>query len=107
MPKVTYISNDGSSQMFEGSDGQSLMSIAVDAGIDGIVGRCGGFSNCGTCHVYVDEAWLDQLPELSPEENMMLDGTPAERKPVSRLSCQIPLVPALNGLVVTIPEMQE
>lgn len=57
--------------------------------------------------MYVDEAWLDQLPERSPEEELMLDGTPAERKSGSRLSCQLPLTSLLDGLVVTLPEMQE
>lgn len=107
MPKVTYHLPDGTEQTIVAGEGQSLMEIATDNDIDSILGRCGGECNCGTCHVYVDEAWLDKLPECLPQEDMMLDGTPADRLPNSRLSCQIKLTAELDGIVVTVADTQE
>lgn len=107
MPAVTYRLPDGTEQTLTAEEGESLMSIATNNGIEDILGRCGGYCNCGTCHVYVDEQWLGQLPEQSPEEDMMLDGTPAERKQNSRLSCQINLTESLDGITVTVADIQE
>ena len=89
-----------------GKVGQSLMRAAVDAGIDGIKADCGGLMTCATCHVYVDEAWADRLPLPSFDENAMLDMTAAERRPTSRLSCQIVLDAELAGLTAGIPDTQ-
>ena len=61
---------------------------------------------CATCHVYVDESWLARLAAMSAEENELLDGVAAERRPNSRLSCQIKVTPELNGLVVRLPNRQ-
>jgi ferredoxin, 2Fe-2S len=86
--------------------GQSLMQAAVAADIDGIAADCGGCLNCATCHVYVEEAWLPKLLPPTPQENAMLDLTAAERRPNSRLSCQIRLMPELDGLRVALPDTQ-
>lgn len=107
MPTVTYHLPDGTSQTFAANEGESLMAIATENGIDSILGRCGGECNCGTCHVHVDEAWLDKLPEPLPQEDMMLDGTPADRQPNSRLSCQIKMTAELDGIAVTVADPQE
>jgi 2Fe-2S ferredoxin len=107
MPKVTYRLTDGTEQTVDALAGESLMSIAMDNNIEGILGRCGGECNCGTCHVRVDEDWLAKLPEPSPTEDMMLDGVPAERLPNSRLSCQIKLSSELDGITVAVAETQE
>lgn len=107
MPKVTYHLNDGTTAILEGKPGENVMSLAMDNDIEGILGRCGGHCNCGTCHVYVDAAWADKLPAPKPEEDLMLDGTPAGRQPTSRLGCQIVLSEALDGIVVTVAEVQE
>lgn len=88
------------------ADGRSLMKAAVDAGVDGIDADCGGNLTCATCHVYVQAPWQDRLPPVSPDEDTMLDYTAAERLPSSRLSCQIPLVPELDGLNVDVPARQ-
>jgi 2Fe-2S ferredoxin len=85
---------------------QSLMRAAVAAGLDGIKADCGGTMTCATCHVYVDEAWSARLPAPSQDEDAMLEMTAAPRKPTSRLSCQIALVPQLDGLTVTMPDTQ-
>ncbi|MDT7929206.1 MULTISPECIES: 2Fe-2S iron-sulfur cluster-binding protein [unclassified Tepidimonas] len=88
------------------ADGRSLMKAAVEAGIDGIAADCGGNLTCATCHVIVPDAWRDRLPPLSADEDTMLDYTAVERQPGSRLSCQIRLGPALDGLVVELPARQ-
>ena len=73
---------------------------------DLIVGACGGCLQCATCHVYVDEGFLGKLDAIEGEEEVMLQSTAADRKPNSRLSCQIRLRPEFDGIVVTMPEVQ-
>lgn len=87
-------------------EGTSLMRAALGAGIDGIAADCGGSLSCATCHVYVDTGWLGRLPPPCADEGSMLEMTAAERTPASRLSCQITLVPALDGLRVRLPPTQ-
>jgi len=86
--------------------GTSVMRAAVAAGIDGIKADCGGVMTCATCHVYVDPDWLARLPPPSGDEDAMLEMTAAPRLATSRLSCQLQLTPALDGLVATLPETQ-
>ena len=106
MPKVTYRQHDGSEETVEVRAGTSLMLGALTNGVDGIEAECGGSCMCATCHVYVDEAWLDKLPKVQILEDEMLDDTAAERKPNSRLSCQIEMSDALDGITVELPETQ-
>jgi 2Fe-2S ferredoxin len=86
--------------------GQSLMRAATRDGVDEIAADCGGCLTCATCHVYVDAAWFDRLPPIGADEQAMLEMTAAERRANSRLSCQIELTPALDGLSVELPERQ-
>jgi len=106
MPHVILIAPDGASIDLIVKDGRSLMRAAVDAGVDGIAADCGGCLSCATCHVYVADAWRGRLPPPSGDELSMLEMTAAERRPGSRLSCQITLNAALDGLVVTLPTTQ-
>jgi 2Fe-2S ferredoxin len=106
MPKVTYISHTGESTTIEASVSTTVMENAVRNGIDGIVAECGGACMCATCHVYVDPAFLDRLPPIGEEQEEMLGSTFAERKPNSRLSCQIEMRPEYDGLIVRMPERQ-
>ena len=106
MPKVTYIQADGSSATYDFSVGKSLMLAAQSQGVDGILGECGGQAMCATCHVYVEETYLDRLPEMSEDENEMLEEAAAERRPNSRLSCQIPITDDLDGITLEVPEEQ-
>ncbi len=103
---IQLIESDGRVHDIAGKVGQSLMRAATEAGIDGIKADCGGLMSCATCHVYVDEAWAERLPEPSADENAMLDMTAAERRPTSRLSCQIVLDEELSGLTVGLPDTQ-
>jgi 2Fe-2S ferredoxin len=103
---ATYIQADGSETTIEAPDGTSIMQAAITNGVPGILAECGGAASCATCHVYVDEAWLERLPLMGDDENEMLDCTAAERRPNSRLSCQIELSSDLDGIVVRMPETQ-
>ncbi|MGJ4882607.1 MULTISPECIES: 2Fe-2S iron-sulfur cluster-binding protein [unclassified Bradyrhizobium] len=106
MTTITFIHPDNRSESVEAEDGASVMLAALTHGIDGIVAECGGNAVCATCHVYVDDAWTGKLDPVSDDEDALLDGTAAERRPNSRLSCQIKVQPALAGLVVRIPDRQ-
>lgn len=107
MPTFTLISADGQSTTLDGQVGHSVMQTAVAHGIRGIVGECGGSAMCATCHVYVDEAWRDKLAPIVATEAEMLECTSSERRPESRLSCQIKLSASLDGLVLRLPETQQ
>jgi 2Fe-2S ferredoxin len=107
MPKVTYIEHDGTPHQVEVPLGSSLMRGAVGNGVPGIDADCGGECACATCHVYVDEAWLERtgLPEPDSMEESMLSFA-AVKEPNSRLSCQIKMSEELDGLVLRMPEGQ-
>ena len=106
MPKVTYIQSDQTEHVVEANAGDSVMQTAVDNGIAGIDADCGGGMACATCHIYVDEKWLERVPDTDVMEDLMLDCVTAERNSHSRLSCQIDISSELDGLVVRIPESQ-
>jgi 2Fe-2S ferredoxin len=107
MTQITYIEPSGQQVTVNVTEGWSLMQAATAHGVDGIVGECGGSCACATCHCYVDEARLADLPAPSPAELDMLANVAAERRTNSRLSCQIKASAALEGLTVTLPETQE
>ena len=107
MPDITFIHFDGTEQGLEAPEGVSVMQAATGAGVRGIVAECGGSAMCATCHVYVDPAWADKLPPPLANELEMLECTASERLPTSRLSCQIKLTAAMQGLAVRIPEHQQ
>src|SRR5678815_4673008 len=106
MITIHLVDADGTRHDITGHSGDSLMRAATKAGIDGIAADCGGCMTCATCHVIVDEAWAARLPPISEEEEAMLETTAVPRQPTSRLSCQITLYPALDGLVAGLPESQ-
>ncbi len=103
MPRIIYVSRDGETHETEVENGYSVMEGAVNNNIEGIVAECGGACACATCHAYVDPAWLDKLPEMDDMEDSMLDAA-FERKPNSRLTCQIEVNDGLDGLVVHVAE---
>ena len=105
MPKITYIESNGSSHTKDVAKGLSVMEGAVQNDIPGIDADCGGGMACATCHVYVNEKWLDKLPNKEDGEEDMLDMA-FEPKKNSRLSCQLIVSDELDGLVVNIPSQQ-
>lgn len=106
MPHVSYIEPTGETRTVDVPVGTTLMVAAVKNGVDGIIGECGGVCMCATCHVYVREEFLDRLPPILDTEEAVLDVTNAERLPNSRLSCQIRMTEALEGITVEIPPSQ-
>lgn len=106
MPKITYILKDGSSRTIDAKDGASVMETAIGNNIRGIDAECGGCCSCATCHVYVDDRFIDSVPAPDEMENDLLDGVASERRAGSRLGCQVIITPALDGLIVRIPESQ-
>ena len=105
MPKITYIEHDGTTHEVDASVGTTVMNAALDNLVPGIDADCGGECSCATCHVMVDEAWMATVGGPSETEESMLDLNP-ERQSNSRLSCQIEVTDALDGLVVQLPEFQ-
>lgn len=103
--RVTFIDPDGTEHHVEGKPGQSVMRCAVENHIGGIPGECGGALACATCHGYIDASWAPLLPPVTELEEAMLEGAIEPRRE-SRLTCQIELSDALDGLVVTIPPLQ-
>ena len=105
MPKITYIDPDGGSRVLDAPVGDSVMECAVDNDVDGIVAACGGSCSCSTCHVYVDEAWVEAVGPRHEEEAFTLECG-IDVRPNSRLSCQIEVTEELDGLVVHLPAEQ-
>ena len=106
MPRAILKSADGTVHRIEAAENESLMRAAVRHGIEGIVAECGGECACATCHVYVDERFHGMLQPPNATECELLDFVAAERKTTSRLSCQIKLVAAIDGIEVTLPDRQ-
>jgi 2Fe-2S ferredoxin len=105
MPKITYIEHDGTTHTVEAEIGATVMETALKHSIAGIVAECGGSCTCATCLVHVDEAWTDKVGVRSEEEEDQLDFA-FDVRPNSRLSCQIKVSEALDGLVVHTPAYQ-
>ena len=105
MPKITYRDSQGNSKSIEVDNGLTVMEGAIQNNITGIDADCGGSMACATCHVYVEEKWLDKLPKAEDAEVDMIDMA-YEPKKNSRLSCQLIVSEELEGLTVTTPEKQ-
>ncbi len=101
MPQLHVVTRDGSEKAVEGRAGLSVMEVIRDNGFDELLALCGGCCSCATCHVHVDEAWLERLRPMSEDENDLLDSSD-HRRPNSRLSCQILFSETLDGMRVTI-----
>jgi ferredoxin, 2Fe-2S len=102
--KATWTLANGRAITLDVADGTSLMEAATRHGVPGIIGECGGSMSCATCHVVVDPAWAERAGTPSTFEDDMLDITEAGREPTSRLSCQLKMTAALDGIVVSVPE---
>lgn len=105
MSQVTFITSDGEKHVVEIDNGINLMQAALDNGVPGILGDCGGGCACATCHVFVDDAWVERTGKPSELEVDLLEGA-LEYKDTSRLSCQIEMSDELDGVVVHLPVSQ-
>jgi len=105
MPTITYIEHSGKEHVIDAPLGTTVMNVAVDNLVPGIDADCGGECSCATCHVYVQGDGMKLVGPPNEREEAMLDLNP-EREPNSRLSCQIEVTDAIDGLVVKVPEFQ-
>lgn len=106
MAKITYIEHNGTRHEVDVANGLTVMEGARDNNIPGIEADCGGACACSTCHVYVDEGWVEKIPAKDAMEEDMLDFAWEPNPQTSRLTCQIKVTDALDGLVVQMPEKQ-
>ncbi|GLB68307.1 2Fe-2S iron-sulfur cluster-binding protein [Arthrobacter mangrovi] len=106
MPKIILRSPDGNTHTVDARVGASVMETAVKHGVPGIVAECGGALSCATCHVYVSDSCLERAGAAEDFEDEMLDDATSERRPNSRLSCQIRMSDELDGLEVEIAPEQ-
>ncbi|PLX45317.1 MAG: 2Fe-2S ferredoxin [Hyphomicrobiales bacterium] len=105
MPKIIFIEANGTRHEVEGITGQTVMEAAIKHDVPGIPGECGGACSCATCHVYVDPDWAGKTGTTSETEDDMLDFA-FDVRTNSRLSCQIKITDALDGLVLRVPKEQ-
>ena len=105
MPKITYITSDAKAHTIEVQNGLTVMEGAIQNDIPGIDADCGGSMACATCHVYVEEKWLNKLSKAEEAKIDMIDMA-YEPKKNSRLSCQLIVSDELDGLIVTTPAKQ-
>jgi 2Fe-2S ferredoxin len=101
MPKLVVVNRAGEEKTVQASAGLSVMEAIRDNGFDELLALCGGCCSCATCHIHVDADWAAKLPAMSEDENDLLDSSD-HRGETSRLSCQIQLTDALDGLKVII-----
>jgi 2Fe-2S ferredoxin len=105
MVQVHFNLAAGSTRSIEVASGESVMQAALNGSVKGIIGDCGGSLACATCHVHVVSEWLDRLEPPSPQERQLIEMA-IDPDETSRLSCQIKLTDALDGLTVRVPERQ-
>ena len=101
MPLIEVTTRDGRTKQLAGTSGRSLMENLREGGIEEILALCGGCCSCATCHVYVADEWLGRLPPIRDDEDDLLDFS-GTRRANSRLSCQIELTDALDGIAVAV-----
>lgn len=106
MARITYIEHGGKEHVVDVPSGLTVMEGARDNGIPGIEADCGGACACSTCHVYVAEEWVERLPAKEDMEEDMLDFAYEPDPALSRLTCQLKVTDALDGLVVQMPAKQ-
>ncbi len=106
MTKVTFKLADGGEAIVDATDNDSVMDVARTNGIDAIAAECGGEMMCATCHVYVDQAWVEAVGGASEDELEMLEFAASEVNATSRLSCQIKINDQMDGLILHLPETQ-
>ena len=105
MTKVIFIEANGTRHEVDARNDRSLMQAAVQNGVPGIDADCGGQCMCATCHVFLADEWTTKLGAIAPDEEEMLAPTP-DRNANSRLSCQIQVTDALEGIEITLPAFQ-
>lgn len=103
MTKLVFVDRQGDRHEVQAKNGLSVMEVALDSGVPGIYGECGGTCSCATCHCYVADAWVAKLKPMDGLEDGLLDGAIA-RRPTSRLTCQLIVADALDGIELTVAD---
>lgn len=103
MPQIVVINRAGEESSVDAEPGRTLMEVIRDNGFDELLALCGGCCSCATCHIHLDPAFADKVPPMTEDESDLLDSS-EHRNELSRLSCQIPVTDALEGLKVTLAE---
>ncbi|MEM8983951.1 MAG: 2Fe-2S iron-sulfur cluster-binding protein [Pseudomonadota bacterium] len=106
MASITYVHRDGTRTVADVPNGYTVMEGAVDNGVEGLPAECSGACACATCHAYIDPEWTDRLPAMDDMEDSMLELA-SDRQDTSRLTCQIEVSDALDGLIVHIADNGE
>lgn len=101
MPTLIVVDRAGGEKAIEGKDGLTVMEVVRDSGFDELLALCGGCCSCATCHVYVDPDFTEKLPAITEDESDLLDSSD-HRNETSRLSCQLILTEAVDGLRITM-----
>jgi 2Fe-2S ferredoxin len=105
MTHITFIEHDGTRHEVEAIDGISIMQAAVDNMVPGIVGDCGGCCSCATCHAYIEPAFMDRIEPAAADECDLLEGA-LDVQACSRLTCQVKVSAALEGVTIRMPQSQ-
>ena len=105
MARITFIQPDGAAATVEIANGLTVMEGAVESGIPGILAECGGSCSCSTCHCYVADGWTEMLPPPDDDESGLIEFA-WEPRESSRLTCQLRVTDALDGLVLHVPAQQ-
>jgi 2Fe-2S ferredoxin len=105
MPKITFIEHSGQQHSVEAEVGQSVMQVAMNNMVPGIIADCGGNCSCATCHVYINGDWASHVTPPAEDEKAMLECA-LHTRDTSRLSCQVAVTPELDGMIVRLPESQ-
>lgn len=105
MPRIIFIQSNGAETAIDAPNGRSLMQVATDNSLPGIVAECGGCCSCATCHAFIEGDWFNRLPPAGATEESMLEGL-LEYQPNSRLTCQIEVTEEMEGLRVRLPTSQ-
>lgn len=103
MTKIVFIDRKGQRLEVQAENGSSIMEVAMDNGVSGIYGECGGTCSCATCHCYVPDEWVAKLKPMDDLEDGMLDGA-KDRRPTSRLTCQLVVSDELDGIELEVAE---
>jgi len=106
MPKITFISSKDIRYEVDAASGLSAMQAAVDNAVPGIDADCGGNAACGTCHVYVDAAWIGKTGPARPGSELQMVQLTDDSRANSRLACQITLSDELDGMILRMPQGQ-
>ena len=102
MPRITVTTRNGEKHVLDADPARTLMEVIRDNGLYELEAICGGCCSCATCHVYIEPRFADRLEAISEDEEILLDGSEHRRPDASRLSCQIRVTDALDGLEVTV-----